>query len=169
MIVRPLHEDDERSAFESGEEETDRFFREHALTNHRAGISRVYVAVETPASNEVLGFYALSATSVESGTVRDLAAISLPRYPMPALLVGQLAVDRTAQGRGLGDALLRHALHRCLDVADHVAVFGILVDALNEGVASFYRRFGFEPIPPEKSPQPMFLPLATLKEAAAES
>jgi hypothetical protein len=36
-------------------------------------------------------------------------------------------------------------------------------------VVSFYRRFGFEPIPPEKSPQPMFLPLATLKEAQSST
>jgi GNAT superfamily N-acetyltransferase len=131
VIVRPLHEEDDRSAFESGAAEPDRFFHDHALTNHRGGISRVYVAVDAPASHEVLGFHALSATSVESSTVRDLAAMSLPRYPMPALLIGQLAVDRAAQDRGIGTALLRHALHRCFEVTHQVAVFGILVDALN--------------------------------------
>lgn len=165
MIIRLLEEDDHRSSFESGEAEIDRFFRNHALTNHRAGISRVYVAVDEPSSRDVLGFYALSTTSVESSAVQDLASMSLPRYPMPALLIGQLAVDQRERGRGLGRALLKDALDNCLKIAKRVAVFGILVDALNEDVIGFYERFGFEKIPPEKTPQPMFLPMATLRKA----
>lgn len=91
---------------------------------------------------------------------------SRPSRTSGVIRLGQLAVDRSAQGGKVGTRLLRHALANCLRLAHHVAVFGVLVDALNEDVMGFYRRFGFVPIPPEKSPQPMFLPLATLRESA---
>lgn len=165
MIIRHLHVDDHRSAFESGEQEIDRFFHRHAWPNHRGGLSRVYVAVDEPTSHDILGFYTLSSATVKSNAVDDLVAYTLPRYPIPAILIGQLAVALSAQGRGYGRALVRHALGTCVHSARRVAAFGILVDALNDEVIAFYRRFGFTDIPPEGTPQSMFLPIATVEKA----
>ena len=39
------------------------------------------------------------------------------------------------------------------------------VDAKDERAVSFYRRFGFEPLPPARFPQQMFLPIAMVRAA----
>ena len=57
---------------------------------------------------------------------------SLPRYPIPAILIAKLAVDRSMQGRGLGKQLLFHALARAIDVYRIVGVYGVRVDAIDE-------------------------------------
>jgi predicted N-acetyltransferase YhbS len=56
-----------------------------------------------------------------------------------ALLLGPLAVDCKQQGRGIGTALMRHALDQARALG-HAAV--ILV-----GDAPYYQRFGFAPGP----------------------
>jgi ribosomal protein S18 acetylase RimI-like enzyme len=76
-----------------------------------------------------------------------------PAYP--------LAVDRSFQGRGLGEALLMNALHRTLHT--DVATFTLLVDAKNDQAVAFYQRYGFRPL--QSQPRTLFLPLATAQRA----
>ncbi len=70
------------------------------------------------------------------GTVRlwDIAAGGVP-----ALLLGPLAVDAAHEGKGVGSALMRHALAEA-ERLGHGAV--LLV-----GDAPYYARFGFSPAP----------------------
>jgi GNAT superfamily N-acetyltransferase len=65
----------------------------------------------------------------------------------PAVLLGRLAVDRRFQGRGLGAALLRHAIEVTIVAADAVGIRLLIVNALGERAAACYRRFGLEPSP----------------------
>jgi predicted GNAT family N-acyltransferase len=60
--------------------------------------------------------------------------------------IGRLAVDKSRQGRGLGRDLLRDALRRTLAAADQIGIRAVLVDAVDDNVAAFYRRHGFEPM-----------------------
>jgi hypothetical protein len=53
--------------------------------------------------------------------------------------------DQSWQGRGLGSDLLRDALRRILAAADQIGIRAVLVDAIDDGAAAFYRRYGFEP------------------------
>jgi GNAT superfamily N-acetyltransferase len=63
------------------------------------------------------------------------------------VLLARLAVDRTAQGQGLDAWLLRDALLRALNAAEHVGIRVLLVHAPGENARRFYERFGFEPSP----------------------
>ncbi|OWU61301.1 GNAT family N-acetyltransferase, partial [Staphylococcus aureus] len=56
-------------------------------------------------------------------------------FPVPALLLGPLAVDPSAAGCGIGSALMRHAIDEAKD-RGHGAI--ILV-----GDPEYYERFGF--------------------------
>lgn len=80
-----------------------------------------------------LAFTAVDAKGKLIGTVRlwDVIAGSAG----PALLLGPVAVDCKQQGKGIGAALMRHALDAARALG-HTAV--ILV-----GDAPYYRRFGF--------------------------
>ena len=63
--------------------------------------------------------------------------------PIPAVLLGRLAVDASAQGSGLGKFLVRDAILSTLAAADRIGVRILLVHALHERAAAFYERLGF--------------------------
>lgn len=64
--------------------------------------------------------------------------------PIPAALIGRLAVDRTSTGRGLGRILLADAVLRAQTASESLAVAALVVDPINDGARAFYRAFGFE-------------------------
>lgn len=57
--------------------------------------------------------------------------------------MGRLAVDVKFQGRGLGPALLQHALEITQELSKAAGIRALLVHAKDEAAASFYKRFGF--------------------------
>ena len=66
---------------------------------------------------------------------------------MPVARIGRLAVDVREQGTGIGDALLRHAMHLGASLAAQIGLYALVVDAKNEDVAAFYARYGFQRFP----------------------
>jgi len=112
---------------------------------------------------EVLGYYTLSAHSVERNALPEdaLSKLKLPKYPfLPVTLMGRLAVDRKHQGKGVGEILLLNGLERSYLHSSQVASFAVLVDA-KESAIEFYRRYGFLQLPEGER---MFLPMATIKK-----
>ncbi len=83
------------------------------------------------------------------------------------LLIGRLAVDRRWQGRGIGDALMRDAIRRALTISDQAGVRGLLVHALSEDAARFYRRWGF--VPSSADPLMMMVRLDEILRAIGRS
>ena len=96
--------------------------------------------------SRVVAFYTLSASSVvrERVALRDLKKNS-PQL-IPVVLLGQLGVDRTYQGRGIAHGLVKDALIRALSMSASVGVMAVLVDALTPNLVPFYRQFGFDPV-----------------------
>ena len=94
----------------------------------------------------VLGFYTLSATSIQLTVVPAALAKKLPRYPrQPASLLGRLATDLSARGVGLGRLLLTDAITRA--VRSEIASFALVLDAKDETAAAFYERESFIRLP----------------------
>jgi predicted N-acetyltransferase YhbS len=85
---------------------------------------------------------------------------------VPTVLLGRLAVDRWQHGRGLGTFLLYDALERVLRLRATAGVWAVVVDALDERAAAFYRHHGFEPLPGE--PLRLFLPLRRIARLLTE-
>ena len=63
------------------------------------------------------------------------------------MLLARLAVDIGEQRRGLGSALLKDALLRAYAGAEIIGGRAVLVHAIDEEAAAFYRKFGFESCP----------------------
>ena len=143
LIVEPLGNHD-RAAFTCGVDALDRYLREGAGQDARRRIAAPFVAVAPDGA--VFGFYTLSATSVVLADLPPDLVRRLPRYPsLPATLLGRLATDVRARGRGLGRFLLADALHRA--VRSEIASFAVIVDAKDEAARDFYLREGFLPLP----------------------
>lgn len=114
----------------------------------------------------VVGFYSLSTYTLAVEDLPEEIARKLPRYDaIPAALIGRLARDVRARGRGLGELLLADAIRRILGAGRSVAVFAIVVDAKDDRAVEFYRAFGFIPFP--SRPRRLFLPTATAIKALA--
>lgn len=151
----------DRTAFSCGVAELDRYLREHASQDIKRDVARVFVAVR-PETTAICGYYSLSATSFQRDELPAEQARKLPRYPVPAVLLGRLAVDRDVQGSGLGEFLLMDAMYRTLLATQVMAVHAMVVDAKDAAAAKFYRKYGFIDFP--NNAQRLFLPTATIRQ-----
>lgn len=149
-----------RESFDCGESALDEFLCKQAGQQQRRGFGKTYVAL---ADNgvDIIGFVTVSAGQVASQVLPQPP--TLPRSPAPTLRIGRLAVDRRAQGRGVGQDLLAFALHIALEFSEAVGLYAVLVDAKDEKVAMFYRRLGF--VATLDNPLNLYLPIASLAKA----
>ena len=156
LVIEPLGKRHDRTSFSCGLPELDRYLARQAGQDVQRRIARVFVctADETDA---VLGFYTLSALSIDLASLPERLSRKLPRHPVPCALIGRLAVDRSAQGRGLGRMLLADAVTRTVTAGESVAMHALIVDAANDDVKRFYEGFGFVPLTDD--PMRLFLPL----------
>jgi GNAT superfamily N-acetyltransferase len=82
---------------------------------------------------------------------------------VPVIVLGRLAVDGEYAGQGVGKALLGDALVRAAGAAEAIGVRAILVHAIDDEAAGFYRKFGFLPFPTNELT--LALPLETAVRA----
>jgi GNAT superfamily N-acetyltransferase len=160
LVIEPLERSHNRTAFDCGIESLDRYLKRQAGQDIRRRVSRVFVGRAQEDDIKVLGFYTLSALAIDLSVLPVALAAKLPRQPVPAALIGRLAVDRSAQGTGIGRMLLADAIKRTLAVSDEIAIYAVVVDAINERAESFYRRYGFARLAHGGSR--LFLPLRSI-------
>lgn len=151
--------------FDCGHSALNEYLSTYALINQKLNIAQVYVALS--ASERVIGFYTLSAGAVQKEEVPKNLGRGLPRYAIPVMLLGRLAVDLSCQNQGVGAGLLKDALLRTHEVSKIIGIRAVLVHAKNREVAAWYRRFDFEPSPLEE--RYLFLSLKDLNQALSKS
>lgn len=144
LTIEKLAKHHDLSAFDCGKESLNLWLRRFALTNQQNDSARTYVVLRGAA---VVGYYSLSPGSVRREESPERIAKGLANHPVGVILLARLAVDSSEHGRGLGKLLLGDALARCVTAADVIGARAILVHAIDDGAAEFYRKFGFEPSP----------------------
>jgi GNAT superfamily N-acetyltransferase len=161
-VIAPLGPHHDRSAFSCGEPALDVYLQRQASQDVRRGLARVFVAAgKTPET--IAGYYSLSAASFARAELPAELAKRLPHYPVPAAVIGRLAVDRRYQGQRLGETLLLDGIRRVLRASVAIAIYAVIVDAKDERARTFYERYGFQPFP--TAPRRLFLPLDTFVKA----
>lgn len=145
VALRPLAETDDRESFDCGRESMNQWFRRHAWANHVAGISRVNVICDA-ADGAIIGYVTLSAAQIERSSLPKARQRNKPD-PLPATLLGQLAVDRRYQGMGIARSLLRFALLTALRASRDIASWGVIVLPLDDALRIFYAQYGFQDLP----------------------
>lgn len=86
--------------------------------------------------------------------------------PLPAMLLGRLAVDQRLQNQGIGQALLRDAMFRTARISQEAGVALIFVHALHEQAKQFYLSRGFVQSPLQ--PMTLMMTTATLQAILRE-
>jgi GNAT superfamily N-acetyltransferase len=142
---RPLAETDDRDSFDCGRESMDHWFRRHGWTNHAGGISRVNVVCDS-VTDRIIGYVTLSAAQIERSSLPKSHQRNKPD-PLPATLLGQLAIHRNHQGRGYARPLLLFALRASLRASRSVGSWGVTTHPLDDAVRKFYARHGFQDLP----------------------
>jgi ribosomal protein S18 acetylase RimI-like enzyme len=161
LVIEPLDAHHDRTSFSCGEPVLDAYLQRQASQDVRRRVAQVFVALGS-APNIIAGYYSLSASSFEKEKLPAALSKRLPHYPVPAAVLGRLAVDHREQGRGLGEALLLDAIHRVVRASATIAVYAIIVDAKNERAGKFYERYGFQRFADEALR--LFIPLETIEK-----
>jgi len=94
----------------------------------------------------IVAYYCLAAGSIQPAAAPGNIKRNMPE-PIPAIVMGRLAVDVTQHGKGVGADLLRHALEITTTLAQSAGIRALLVHAKDEAAAGFYKKFGFVPSP----------------------
>ena len=150
----------DRGVFSCGVAGMDRWFKESISDQIKANRLRVWCAVD--AEGRVVGFYGLSAHSVEAETSPSLARYR-ERHLIPAIYLAALATDQSVQGQGLGSVLMADALAKALEVSETIGAAAIILDVFEDSQLerrmAFYKNLGFRPLNPEDDCKRLFLPM----------
>ena len=165
--IEPLGKQHDRNAFRCGVEGLDIYLKTQAGQDMRRKANAVFVLVPEHAPGTIAGYFTLCACGLAPGTIPVEASKHLPRYPqVSATLLGRLAVEAKLQGRGLGSVLLVEALRIAFGNAAVVGSSMVVVDAIDERAAEFYRVHGFMRLPQSMR---LVLPMRTISSLVAGS
>ena len=160
-----MAKDHDRSNFSSGKQPLDDFLRVRVSQYEKRNLGKTFVAVPAGHSSgkkSVIGYYTLAAGAVSFEHLPAESACKLPKLPVPVVLLARLAVDKTVQGKGLGEGLLLDALQRSLALAAELGIYAVAVDAMDDSAASFYKKYGF--ISLLDASLHLYLPIATIEK-----
>lgn len=159
LTILPLGKQHDRQSFDCGQHSLNQYLQRYASQDIRRRINRVFVATPSATPQRVIGYYSLSAGSLDATDLPEKLRRRLPRFPVPVVLMGRLAVSIPHQGEGVGSILLADALRRIGQAGQVMTIHAIVVDAVDSRAAEFYRQFGFIPLPDQ--PLRLFLPIDT--------
>lgn len=135
----------------------DDWLRKRALANQTSGASRTFVACE---GGRVVAYYALASSAISVTQAPGRFRRNMPE-PIPVVVLARLAVSGTHHGKGIGRGLFQDAARRVINAADAIGIRGMIVHAISDEAAAFYRKLGFDPSPLE--PMTLMVSLADLR------
>lgn len=117
---------------------------------------------------DICAYYTLSHTVLKRQTLPKSVAKKLPHYPIPVILVAQLAVNRKVQRQGLGKITLIRALGHASEINKHLPSYAVVVDALDNQVQGFYEQFGFTSLDTYSNRKRLYMTMQTVKQLFSE-
>ena len=163
LAFEKISRDVNRQNFDCGVDSLDEYLKKHAWQNFKKNVGVTILAFEKGKRDRILGYYTVSMAQINFEHLPPGLKKKLPRYPVPAIRIGRLAVDRSVQAKGVGSALLRNALQRAIALSTHAGTCAVLVEAINEQARSFYEHYGFVTL--HDLPLSLVLPATTIAQA----
>lgn len=142
----PISKHHDRVAFNCGNADLNYFLQRHARQSHEKGGGKTYLAITDHDTKKILGYYTLSPASIAYERTPEVIKRDLARHEVPVFRLGRLAVDISAQRKGLGGQLLLAAGRRSLLVSAEAGGVALLIDAKTERIANWYASYGAIPL-----------------------
>jgi predicted N-acetyltransferase YhbS len=121
-----------------GIDSLNRWLRQSARVAAASGTAATYVLCR----GQVVGYYSLAISAVEHRQAPARLRRGMPD-PVPVVLLACLALDRSERGQSLGGHLLVDALSRSVRGGREFGARAVVVDAISDDAASFYRNVDF--------------------------
>ena len=144
FVCEVLGDAHDASTFTSTQATLDDWLRKSARDSDGRNLTRTYVWHR--GENMVVAYYTLMPHFIEREVLTKKQARGLPNR-ISCYLIARLALDTSLHGQRLGSQLLASALRRAAVGARDLGGRYVIVDAIDDAAASFYRHHGFEPIP----------------------
>jgi GNAT superfamily N-acetyltransferase len=148
-----------REQFKSGEPVLNEWLRRYAGQNRRRDTAATWVIAD--ANNIVVAYASIAMTGIDRSAAPETIAKGAPD-PVPALLVGRLAVDQRHAGLGIGTALAGHVLATAAELNETAACRAVVVTALNSKACGWWERLGFNPFDPHADHLDLYLRTAEI-------
>ena len=158
----------DRKSFDCGAEELNLFLQQFASRHRAAGISMTMVLPAKENQVVICAYYTLSHTEIKRQTLPKSVAKKLPHYPIPVMLIAQLAVNMKVQGQGLGKITLVRALQHAGEINEHLPSYAVVVDALDNQTQGFYEQFGFAALDAHSHHKRLYMPMQTVVQLLSE-
>jgi GNAT superfamily N-acetyltransferase len=143
FVCEVFADDHDPSLFDSGRPVLDEWLRKAARDSDGRNLTRTYVWHRH--DGVVVAHYTLMPYFIERETLGKRLGRGLPGR-IPCYLIARLALDGAWQGQRLGSQVLASALARAAAGSRDLGGRYVVVDAIDEAAAVFYRHHGFEPI-----------------------
>lgn len=156
----------QRSNFDSGSPHLDDWLRVYSTQNRRLNTAATWVVADE--DRLAAGYVRLSMTSLHRAAAPSVVAKHAPD-PVPALLIGRLAVDRSWTGLGVGTTLVSHVLATAVELNERAACRAVVVSAVGGDARSWWEWLGFHPFNAEDPEIPDLYLLTSEIEATIRS
>ncbi|WP_376787821.1 hypothetical protein [Aliamphritea hakodatensis] len=162
QLNKQLHN---RNDFDCGVDALNNYLAKHASSSDQRSLTKTFVLVDSEQPEKIIGFYTLAYTtvSVPDGHPR----LTQYPHPAPALKLARMAIDKHFKNHRFGEQLLLECIRKTAlstQSDNPAAVIGLFVDA-KEGVADFYKNYGFTEVDCETQ-QRLYLPIQTCIQVA---
>jgi GNAT superfamily N-acetyltransferase len=135
----------DRSRFASGDEALDEWLHRYAGQNRRRDTAATWVIAD--AEDVVVAYATIAMSAIDRSSAPASVARQAPD-PVPALLIGRVAVDQRHSRLGLGTALVAHVLATAVELNTKAACRAVVVNALHASARGWWERLGFRSFDP---------------------
>jgi GNAT superfamily N-acetyltransferase len=164
-LLDPARHD--RSRFVSGDDALDEWLGRYAGQNRRRDTAATWVIAD--AQDAVVAYATIAMSAIDRSSAPASVARQAPN-PVPALLIGRLAVDRRYSGLGVGTSLVGHVLATAVELNAKAACRAVVVNALHASARGWWEHLGFSPLDPaDEQSLDLFLLTADIDETLRRS
>lgn len=157
---QPLTDEHDLSDFDCGVDSLNTWLSDQARRAERSDTARTYVWTRSQ-DVQVAAYYSIAPTQIRRDEITggQAGGVSV----VPAYLLARLALDRSLHGQKLGSELLFDALDIIVRAAASAAGRLIVVDAIDDNAARFYRHHDFTPV--KGNPWRLVMKVSTARQA----
>lgn len=141
MKLEVINEKHNLDNFSCEIETIDKYLKSRALNDNKQLLSKTYVVTE---KGNVIAFCTLILHSLRDAEKEFfIDKDKCKEQRVPALLIGQIGVDKNFKGHGIGASLIKKMIKDAITINKYVHFPVIIIDAHKETLVSYYEEKGF--------------------------